>query len=151
MSCDRGRPGVYAYYIVFFHLNGKLILVRTPAIDAALQHRLTQERLEKYLVSSGNDLNTALALYERNTRLAEAFYTPLQCLEVCIRNAMHDRLSAAYGVDWYNNGAPPFQHEANSLIAAALAELSKTGKPIRPGRVVAELRYAFWVGIVGRH
>jgi hypothetical protein len=125
--------------------------VRTPQTNAALESTLTRQRLDKYLARSNNDLDTALRLYEENARLSEAFYTPLQSLEVCLRNCLHVQMANVYGVDWLQNGAPGFNTESTQMIADAIFSLRNQPQPATPGGIVAELKFAFWVGLVGPH
>lgn len=121
--------------------------MRTPQINAALERSLTRERLAKYLVAQGNDLNSAIALYERNMRLSEAMYSSLQCLEVCLRNTVDQQMVAVYGQDWLtNHTAAPLTDFSRRLVREALEEV----EPRDPrGKLVAELKFAFWVGLHG--
>lgn len=123
--------------------------MRTAATDAALENSLSTERLEKYLVATGGNLHNCLTLYERNARLAESFYTPLQCMEVCFRNSLDQQMIGGYGVGWFQNGAPPFDRDALESIEKAVKSLSYNRKPITPGAIVAELSFGFWVGLLG--
>jgi hypothetical protein len=66
-------------------------------MNAALERALSAPRLSRYLRDSGEIVDAALSLYERNARLAEAFLRPLHALEVCLRNSMNDRLTVAFG------------------------------------------------------
>src|ERR1035441_4361302 len=68
--------------------------MRTPEIDKALEKTISVKRLDKYLSVMNGDLGKSLKLYEVNTRHAEAFYTPLQCLARPIRE------SAVFWSDW---------------------------------------------------
>lgn len=122
--------------------------MRTVIINESLEISLSRERLEKYLDETGQDLDASIELYEKNTRLSEAFYTPLQCVEVCLRNQINVKLSTAYGELWYQNGNPPLNDDSLRMIFEAKEELTKSGK-VTPGRVVAELKFAFWVGLLG--
>lgn len=92
------------------------------------------------------DLDGAIKLYEENARLSEAFYTPLQNLEIAFRNAIAVHLSARYGNDWHVNGAPNFNVNSREMIAAAMQGLPANA-PV--GSVIAELKFAFWVGLLG--
>jgi hypothetical protein len=112
-----------------------------------LQRRISQARLAKYLAEEGNNLDRALATYELNTRLCEAFYAPLQCLEVCLRNTVHEEMSVNYGVQWLTNGHVPFSVLSQTMIDAASKELG--GVPDADD-MVAELKFAFWVGLLGQ-
>lgn len=122
--------------------------LRTVIINESLEISLTRERLEKYLDENGQDLDASIELYEKNTRLSEAFYTPLQCVEICLRNKLNIELSATYGDLWYQNRNPPLNDDSLRMIFEAKEELTKSGR-VSPGRVVAELKFAFWVGLLG--
>ena len=123
--------------------------MRTVLTNEALERTLTRERLEKYLTATAQDLDAALKLYEENTRLSEAFYTPLQCVEICLRNSLHQHLTEIYEEDWCSNGKPPLNSESRRMIVDAVEALKKSKNGVSPGRVVAELKFAFWVGLLG--
>jgi hypothetical protein len=125
--------------------------LRTVVTNEYLEITLTRERLEKYLIETHQDLDAALALYERNTRLSEAFYTPLQSVEVCLRNHINIQMTNAYGVLWFQNNNPPLSDDSIRMIFEAKEELSKDRRGITPGSVIAELKFAFWVGLLGPH
>lgn len=52
-----------------------------------------------------------------------------------------------YGLDWFQNGQPPLNNHALQMIREAYAECKKT--PVPASDVVAELKFAFWVGLLG--
>src|SRR5579871_5688395 len=116
MPLGRGRPGVYAAKYNPTISNDKLNLLRTVIINESLEKTLTRERLEKYLQETNQDLDAALKLYEQNTRISESFYTPLQCVEICLRNSIHYQLSNAYGEEWFRNSAPPLVQDSLHMI-----------------------------------
>jgi hypothetical protein len=117
--------------------------------NEALEKTLSRERLEKYLRATNQDLDAAIALYEKNTRLSEAFYTPLQCLEICLRNSVHETLANVYGEDWFQNGAAPLNNDSKRMIFDAKEELARSRTYPKTGQVIAELKFAFWVGLLG--
>jgi hypothetical protein len=123
--------------------------LRTVIINESLEVTLSRDRLEKYLNENGQDLDAAIELYEKNTRLSEAFYTPLQCVEICLRNKINCQLSDTYGELWFQNGNPPLEDDSLRMIFEAKEELTKGGK-VTPGRMVAELKFAFWVGLLAQ-
>lgn len=145
----RQRPtrGVRRLYGSIAGQFQEIDLSTSPAITA-LERSLSRDRLKKYLASTNNDLSAALALYERNMRLSEAFYTPLQCLEVCLRNKLNDRMSAAYGADWFTNGNAPLNADARSAIAQADHDLRFVAN-LTPGDLIAALGFGFWVSLLG--
>ncbi len=108
---------------------------------------ISSERLTTYLSLSGGDLDAALALYERNMRLSEAFYVPLQCMEICFRNRLCLQLAEQYGDDWPTNNKVPFRADSADAIADGLDAI-KNPSP-RTGDVVEELNLGFWVGLIG--
>jgi hypothetical protein len=120
--------------------------VRTQAINLALESAISRQRLEKYLAANGDDLDLALRLYERNLRLSEAFYVPLQSLEVCLRNIAHNQMSATYGPDWLTDQvAAPLNDFSRSMVNEAVREIDGAATA---GKIVAELKFAFWVGLM---
>jgi len=123
--------------------------LRTVLTNEALEKTLTRERLEKYLSATEQNLDKAILLYEENIRLSESFYTPLQCVEVCLRNSIHAQLTTTYGEEWYNNHQMGLNQDSLNMIIDAIEELKKDRKLVTPGRVVAELKFAFWVGLMG--
>lgn len=120
--------------------------MRTATANVAIERSLSKARLEKYLFDAGTDLDIALTLYERNARLSEAFYWTLQSVEVCLRNHVSEALRLSFGNEWLFGGAAPFGPDALSEVRAASA---KVGDEIE-GKVVAELRFAFWVSLLAR-
>jgi hypothetical protein len=123
--------------------------LRTAAINVSLQRRISQPRLAKYLVAENGDLDRALALYELNVRLCEAFYTSLQCLEVTLRNTIHEEMTVNYGAKWLTNGLVPLSTLSKKMIDDAVADLQGNGHPDDTDDIVAELKFAFWVGLLG--
>lgn len=124
--------------------------MRNPAVNAALVRGLSSPRLGRYMADSNHILDAALSLYERNMRIAEAFYRPLQALEVCLRNHMHERLTAVFGVNWYRTYTPPFDQETWDKLDRAMDDVDRAGHPITPGSVVAELNFGFWVLLLSK-
>jgi hypothetical protein len=82
-------------------------------------------------------------------QLAEAFYSPLQCLEICLRNNLHYALTDRYGENWYESHVSKIHGGAQGRIRNALAELERSHTKINPGDIVAALSFGFWVGLLG--
>lgn len=125
-------------------------VLRTAAINTSLQRRISTDRLTKYLAECANDLDQALTLYERNTRLSEALYTPLQSLEVCLRNTIDEQMAAAYGSGWLTNGVPPFARNTRDSLSAAFRAFASSSVPPTRGDLIAELKFSFWVSLLGQ-
>ena len=111
-----------------------------------LERTISRDRLKKYFSASANNLDAALALYERNTRLSEATYCPLQSLEICLRNRIDHEMSHVYRTDWITNGAGGMAQNALKMIADAQKQC---GAAHSKSDLVAELKFSFWVGLTG--
>jgi hypothetical protein len=62
----------------------------------------TMPRLASYLTVAETDGVPTDAFYAWALQVAEAFYCPLHCLELCLRNAIQRQMSEFYGrVDWW--------------------------------------------------
>eukprot|EP01037_Dinobryon_pediforme_P005266 gene5266-5319_t len=134
---------------VFARLEGEVTRVVLESEQlAAIVASLSRARMSTYASLAGDDPAAALRLYERNMRMSEAFYTPLQCLEVCLRNKLHDRLSEVYGDRWFEDPRIGFAPGVLKSIALAAGTVCKAGKALTPGAIVAELSFGFWVGIL---
>lgn len=92
-------------------------------------------------------MHEAISLYERNCRLSEAFYSPLQSMEVCLRNRLSAEMARTFGADWLRSGASPLDRDAVDNIARAIGALGR--HPVTSGRIIAELNFGFWVGLLG--
>ncbi|MFT8783595.1 Abi family protein [Acetobacter syzygii] len=115
---------------------------------AEMENALSLERFARYVAWASGDRHRALELYTLNTQLSEALYTPLQVLELALRNRIHTIMSAAYGERWFDTAEllqAPHQREQ---VQGALAELAKDDKEPLSGRVVAALTFSFWTAMV---
>jgi hypothetical protein len=123
------------------------MVAMTPSFDD-MEQALSLERFARYLVWAGGDRARALELYALNTRLSEALYTPLQTLEVALRNRVHVVMAEAHGERWFEaDGLLRVEHQREQL-ASAIAELAKAGKDPTAGRVVAALTFSFWTAML---
>ncbi|CAD7721803.1 hypothetical protein FHT05_003948 [Xanthomonas arboricola] len=106
---------------------------------------LSLERFGRYLAWANGDRIKAIALYTLNTQLSESLYTPLQTLEVALRNRVHTVLAEAIGQYWFEAETGvlkgPYQDQQ---VAQAKAELLTGGKHVSAGGVVAGLTFSFW-------
>lgn len=109
------------------------------------EEALSLERFGRYMVWGGQDRGRAIGLYGLNTHLSESLYTPLQTLEVAIRNRIHTVLAEAKGEEWFmdHSGVVLGRYQPEQ-VAKAIEELNAAGKPVTPGGVVANLTFSFW-------
>ena len=120
-----------------------------PDQDAALlEEALSLERFGRYLDWARGDRDRALELYALNTRLSEALYTPLQMLEVALRNRVHVILSGTRHSRWFEEPGFLLAPHQPRQVKEAIAELAAEGKEATPGRVVAALTFSFWTAML---
>jgi hypothetical protein len=119
----------------------------------ALEATISRDRLARHVSDAAGDRTGALQLYVFNTTASEAFYTPLQGLEICLRNAIGSQLLRAFGITWIHRGKMPMlQYPLTDMLANAEAGLRDDNKPVTHGSVIAELSFGFWVTILsGRY
>jgi hypothetical protein len=114
-----------------------------------IRDALSSSRFAPYLVRVDGDLAAAIELYWWNVDVSAAFYMPLHCLEVALRNALHRQLIVAFGQDdWWR--VAPLQRKGPQLVADAQRKLADRGRPATADNVVAELSFGFWVSLVSR-
>ena len=122
----------------------------TDAVLDRLEATITADRLSTYLTMAAVDKRSTLLLYVRNTSLSEAFYAPLQGVEIAVRNALHRQLTEAFGESWYDLSSLHLEFAQREKIAMARQKLQHVGKTIQPSNMVPELSFGFWTGILGR-
>ncbi len=70
--------------------------------SAWMSKALSLPRLDAYARAANGDALAAERLYWWNVQISGAFYGPLHCLEVALRNALHDELRSSYARDdWW--------------------------------------------------
>ena len=113
-----------------------------------LRRAISRERLDAYRQrgSSSDDVEL-FAHYAWNMALSESLYTPLQCLEVSLRNSIHYAASAQFKTDaWFDLPGVLSTQEINKVQEAKNA-LIKGEKPLDAGRIIPELTFGFWTSL----
>ena len=128
---------------------GQVPFTYTESELATLVEFISPERLQMYIASvrysSGpvDRLRKGIRLYERNTALSEVLYTVVQGFEVTFRNAVHNRLSADHGAEWFDNlELLPSERDAVADVRRTIQNKPET---VTAGRMVGELSFGFWV------
>jgi hypothetical protein len=107
-------------------------------------------RMAPYLKTARRDGIRPESLYLWNLQVSEAFYAPLHCLEISLRNALHDQLRNRYRrSDWWQS-APLAKHDASKVDKAAGELLRKGVRNPCADDIVAELSLGFWVSLLSR-
>jgi hypothetical protein len=115
-----------------------------------LELALSLERFERYLAWAGGDRERAIELYTLNTRISESLYTPLQSLEVVLRNRIHLVMTEAFGGEgWFQQPGVLLNERQPEQLAKAIEDLESVNKMPTPGRIVAALSFGFWTAMFG--
>lgn len=116
----------------------------SDADSARIRALLTEPRLTSY-VSSTDNLDEAVSLYEWNVAASSAVLAVTGLVEIFVRNAMCEALDSravARGeTSWFHS--VPLDDRGQSDIAKAIAR-AEWAPGAEPGRVIAELSFGFW-------
>ena len=115
-----------------------------------LERALSLERFARYLDWAAGDRARAIELYTLNTRLSESFYTPLQALEIALRNRIHSVMTEARHEGWFHDDGALLGEWQPEQLAKAIADIQREGKDPTPGRIVAALTFSFWISMFGK-
>ena len=123
---------------------------------SSLCNLISEPRFRTYLRACGNDQVQAMQLYEWNLAVSAAFMAPLQVMEVAIRNAAADAIARTHGADWPRNngfrialGQRARGYDPARDLLSAVSKFTRSNT-YSPGKVIAELRFAFWQEIFTR-
>jgi hypothetical protein len=114
-----------------------------------LEVALSLERFSRYSTWAGGDRIRAIELYTLNTRISEALYTPLQTLEVALRNRVHSVMTAARHETWFNDENFLTGDKQPEHLAKAIRDIESERREPTPGRIVAALTFGFWTAMLG--
>jgi hypothetical protein len=114
-----------------------------------LEQALSLERFGRYVAWAGGDKARALELYTLNTKISESLYTPLQMLEVALRNRIHAVMTEARHENWFHDEGCLLNQWQSDQLAKAIEGIREERKDPIPGRIVAALMFGFWTAMFG--
>jgi hypothetical protein len=102
------------------------------------------------MLAAGHVEARALALYQWNAQLGEAFHLPIQSVEIALRNRINSVLVATFGADWWQETAflAVADKRQREQIEEAKSRITKRGQAIVTGQIVAGLSFGFWVSML---
>jgi hypothetical protein len=115
-----------------------------------LEQALSLERFGRYVDWAGGDKARALELYTLNTKISESLYTPLQMLEVALRNRIHAVMTEARHEGWFHDDGCLLGKWQSDQLAKAEEGIREGKKEPTPGRIVAALTFSFWTSMFGK-
>lgn len=108
---------------------------------------LSLPRLRRYIRAAHGDARGAERLYWWNIEVSAALVGPLHCLELSLRNALHNTLVRHHGrPDWW--AVAPLNERGHGLVDGARRSCARRLPRTRPDDVVSELTLGFWVSLL---
>lgn len=118
-----------------------------PPVRDEMIKLLSVPRLSTYTDACGGDMKLALELYQWNLEVSGTLFTSIHYFEVALRNSMDSQLAKTFGTPqtpWYDQESIGLNGGTRGKLSSAKRTIADTGRPIAPGRVVAELALGFW-------
>jgi len=115
----------------------------------SLEQTVSAPRLHRYRNAAVSDLDV-VTLYCWNIQLAEALMPSLAMLEVTLRNAVHNTLTAHTGTDFWFKSV--LQRQMYDNIVDLIARLvGRQGYPPSIGKVISEITFGFWPRVFAKN
>ncbi|MGV3616695.1 MAG: hypothetical protein ACO1SV_15315 [Fimbriimonas sp.] len=111
---------------------------------------LAPDRFDAFKRPGDADELAAISRYVWNMAVCSTLQPGFHAVEVAFRNQVHNALTTLHGPTWYDT---PGLLTGSELVKVADAKRTLTGqgRPLDPGRVVAELHFGFWTRLYGAH
>jgi hypothetical protein len=117
----------------------------------ALIRRVNATRYAPAGMLCGANCQNALTWYQWDAQMSGAFYELLKHLENTLSLAMSSRLAVGFGqVDWWNAPGIDLHHAAEQMALEAADRVRAGGRTLKPGEVVYEMTFGFWVSLLSR-
>ena len=111
---------------------------------------ISAQRMQKYLIATGNDTRKAMTLYRLNLRLSQEMFTIVSCFEVALRNSIDTLLTQQFGTDWLRDSVQPggiFDtnqcDRTRSIITKAYNKLTLTTS-YTPTQLLSAMEFGVW-------
>lgn len=128
-----------------------------------IRSHLSSARINRYLITTGNNNSRALKLYKHNLRVSQSFLPILSILEVSIRNNLNTILSSHFtDTDWIINQKNGFMshaaltyrhpvtnriihnHFLKKSVEKSENKLARLGLPLSSGKIISDQNFGFW-------
>ena len=111
---------------------------------------MSQQRMNRYVISCSNDTRKAMTLYRLNLKLSQELFTMISCFEIALRNAIDYCYSEEYGEHWLRDSVEiggVFNNKkcinTGRIINRALTKLNKSDNYTH-SKLIAEMDFGFW-------
>jgi hypothetical protein len=126
-----------------------------------LEYFVSQPRLQRFLIASGNSKAKAQNLYRVNLRVSQSFYPILNLTEIFLRNAVNYSISSHFSnPNWIITEKSGFMSDpslarSNYSLKTSVVKAEKTikrkGGTVSSGKVIAEQSLGFWTRLFDTH
>lgn len=126
-----------------------------------LEYYLSQPRLQRFLLATGNSRIKAQKLYRVNLRVSQAFYPILNLFEIFLRNSVNYHISSHFSnPNWIisektgfmsNPSLAPSHFFLKKSIQKAERAIRRKGSVVTSGKVIAEQSFGFWTSLFDTH
>ena len=126
-----------------------------------LEYYLSQPRLDRFLIATGNSKSKAQKLYRINLRVAQSFYPVLNLFEIFFRNIVNYQVSSHFtNPNWIIREKNGFMSDPSlnsshfflkNSVAKAERAIRRKGGTVTPGKIIAEQSFGFWTSLFDTH
>ncbi|VAW12001.1 hypothetical protein MNBD_BACTEROID03-2301 [hydrothermal vent metagenome] len=126
-----------------------------------LEYYLSQPRLNRFLIATGNSKPRAKKLYRINLRVAQAFYPILNLFEIFLRNVINYQISGHFAnPNWIMVEKNRFMSDGSlsgtryylkKSVNKAEGAIRRKRGIVTPGKVIAEQSFGFWTSLFDTH
>ena len=126
-----------------------------------LEYFLSQPRLNRFLIATGNSKAKAQNLYRINLRVAQAFYPVLNLFEIFFRNVVNYHVSAYFtNPNWIIDEKNGFMNDPSlrpskfflkNYVLKAERSIIRKGGVVTAGKVIAEQSFGYWTSLFDSH
>lgn len=115
-----------------------------------LEEHFSKERMSSYkelAMQRGLEESQAVDLYRFNILMCEELYSLICCLEVCLRNKIHNKLTESFKTDnWFYCDCVKWGDKHSNDIENTANEIKKRKhvQEVRPDQMVCGLNFGFW-------
>ena len=121
------------------------IVLSQPDFYSRLESAISKDRLAPYRSVSSQNVSEAYGAYAWNLALCESLYPALNCLEISLRNSIHEAATQAFGtVNWFQGHLHRAELDDFNQLAN---DLRKRRKSAGASDLVSNLTLGFWLSL----
>lgn len=109
---------------------------------------VSNERLDMYSQRGAAPVDTNLVThYAWNIALSESLYPTLQCVEITLRNSIHNAATIAFETEYWYDIPNLLNEKSLQNIKKTKFDLQRKNKIETSAQIVATLNFGFWTGL----